>query len=180
MHIDVRGPHAEICPQRCTLRPVGGEKLGESLPAFSGVGLELVAGEQGSHSGRGSGTRYPFDVLEQKLRLQKPRHELQHGVVTSQDSDEVVELPVVSQAAGHMTVVSIDVHGGCRKTYRSRYERLARKIGGGAPAGAVFKNQRETGEILRPDTPGRDPRGWTVSVAGRSHASLPITQVRTI
>jgi len=34
---------------------------------------------------------------------------------------------------------------------------IARKIGGGAPAGAVFKNQRETGEVLRPDTPGRDP-----------------------
>jgi len=34
---------------------------------------------------------------------------------------------------------------------------IARKIGGNAPAGAVFKNQHETGEILRPDTPGRDP-----------------------
>jgi hypothetical protein len=34
---------------------------------------------------------------------------------------------------------------------------IARKIGGSAPAGAVFKDQRETGEILRPDTPGRDP-----------------------
>jgi hypothetical protein len=34
---------------------------------------------------------------------------------------------------------------------------IAKKIGGSAPAGAVFKNQRETGEILRPDTPGRDP-----------------------
>jgi len=34
---------------------------------------------------------------------------------------------------------------------------IARKIGGGAPAGAVFKSQRPTGEILRPDAPGRDP-----------------------
>jgi hypothetical protein len=34
---------------------------------------------------------------------------------------------------------------------------IARKIGGSAPAGAVFKNQHQTGEILRPDTPGRDP-----------------------
>jgi hypothetical protein len=34
---------------------------------------------------------------------------------------------------------------------------IARKIGGNAPAGAVFKDQRETGEILRPDAPGRDP-----------------------
>jgi hypothetical protein len=34
---------------------------------------------------------------------------------------------------------------------------IARKIGGNAPAGAVFKNQHQTGEILQPDTPGRDP-----------------------
>ena len=34
---------------------------------------------------------------------------------------------------------------------------IARKIGGSAPAGAVFKDQRQTGEVLRPDAPGRDP-----------------------
>ncbi|HBM76561.1 MAG TPA: hypothetical protein DD438_00510 [Verrucomicrobiales bacterium] len=35
--------------------------------------------------------------------------------------------------------------------------RIARKIGEGAPAGAVFKSRRRTGEILRPNSPGRDP-----------------------
>lgn len=34
---------------------------------------------------------------------------------------------------------------------------VAQKIGGGAPAGAVFKSRRWTGEIIRPDSPGRDP-----------------------
>ncbi len=34
---------------------------------------------------------------------------------------------------------------------------VARLIGSGAPLGAVFKNRRQTGEILRPDAPGRDP-----------------------
>ena len=34
---------------------------------------------------------------------------------------------------------------------------VARKIGGNAPAGTVFKDQRPTGEIIRPGTPGRDP-----------------------
>jgi lipoprotein-anchoring transpeptidase ErfK/SrfK len=34
---------------------------------------------------------------------------------------------------------------------------IAAKIGGGAPLGAVFHNRRPTGEILRPDAPGRDP-----------------------
>ncbi len=35
--------------------------------------------------------------------------------------------------------------------------KIARKIGGGAPNGAVFKSRRRTGEILRPNAPGRDP-----------------------
>ena len=35
--------------------------------------------------------------------------------------------------------------------------RIARKIGAGAPSGAVFKSRRPTGEILRPNSPGRDP-----------------------
>ena len=34
---------------------------------------------------------------------------------------------------------------------------VAQKIGDGAPLGAVFKGRRWTGEILRPNSPGRDP-----------------------
>lgn len=34
---------------------------------------------------------------------------------------------------------------------------VAKKIGDGAPLGAVFKDRRRTGEILAPDAPGRDP-----------------------
>jgi lipoprotein-anchoring transpeptidase ErfK/SrfK len=34
---------------------------------------------------------------------------------------------------------------------------IAAKIGGGAPIGAVFKHRQRTGEILRPNSPGRDP-----------------------
>jgi hypothetical protein len=34
---------------------------------------------------------------------------------------------------------------------------IAQKIGGGAPPGEVFKSRHPTGEILAPDTPGRDP-----------------------
>lgn len=35
--------------------------------------------------------------------------------------------------------------------------RIAKKIGGNAPSGAVFKNRRPTGEVLAPNSPGRDP-----------------------
>ena len=34
---------------------------------------------------------------------------------------------------------------------------VAKKIGGGAPTGMVFKSRRPTGEVLRPNAPGRDP-----------------------
>ncbi len=34
---------------------------------------------------------------------------------------------------------------------------VAEKIGGSAPSGAVFKDRRRTGEIVPPDSPGRDP-----------------------
>jgi lipoprotein-anchoring transpeptidase ErfK/SrfK len=34
---------------------------------------------------------------------------------------------------------------------------VAAKVGDGAPMGAVFKGRRFTGEIIRPNSPGRDP-----------------------
>lgn len=45
---------------------------------------------------------------------------------------------------------------GSRCTPLGRME-IAKKIGGGAPSGAVFKSRKRTGEILRPNAPGRDP-----------------------
>ncbi|MGL4400785.1 MAG: L,D-transpeptidase family protein [Luteolibacter sp.] len=34
---------------------------------------------------------------------------------------------------------------------------VAKKIGGNAPIGSVFKSRRRTGEVLQPNAPGRDP-----------------------
>ncbi len=34
---------------------------------------------------------------------------------------------------------------------------IAQKVGASAPSGAVFKDRRRTGEIIAPDSPGRDP-----------------------
>jgi len=44
-------------------------------------------------------------------------------------------------------------------TYKTPVGRLevAKKIGKGAPLGAVFKSRQQTGEVLKPDAPGRDP-----------------------
>jgi L,D-transpeptidase catalytic domain len=45
---------------------------------------------------------------------------------------------------------------GSRATPLGRME-VAKKIGTNAPLGAVFKSRRQTGEILKPNAPGRDP-----------------------
>ncbi|HJT81029.1 MAG TPA: L,D-transpeptidase [Chthoniobacterales bacterium] len=37
------------------------------------------------------------------------------------------------------------------------YLQVAQKIGDHAPSGAVFRNRRFTGEVLKPNAPGRDP-----------------------
>jgi len=34
---------------------------------------------------------------------------------------------------------------------------IARKFGNNAPSGEVFKDRKPTGEVVRPDSPGRDP-----------------------
>jgi lipoprotein-anchoring transpeptidase ErfK/SrfK len=45
---------------------------------------------------------------------------------------------------------------GSNRTPLGRLE-VARKIGDGAPTGMVFKSRRATGEVLKPNAPGRDP-----------------------
>ncbi len=45
---------------------------------------------------------------------------------------------------------------GSRRTPLGKLE-VAKKIGGNAPIGAVFKSRRRTGEVIRPNAPGRDP-----------------------
>lgn len=45
---------------------------------------------------------------------------------------------------------------GSKRTPLGKFE-VAQKIGAGAPAGAVFKSRKRTGEILKPNAPGRDP-----------------------
>ena len=45
---------------------------------------------------------------------------------------------------------------GSSRTPLGRME-VAKKIGKGAPSGAVFKSRRRTGEVIRPNAPGRDP-----------------------
>ncbi len=44
---------------------------------------------------------------------------------------------------------------GTNRTPLGKLE-VAKKVGGGAPTGAVFKSRKRTGQVIRPNTPGRD------------------------
>lgn len=50
---------------------------------------------------------------------------------------------------------------------------VAKKIGAGAPSGAVFKSRKRTGEVLKPNAPGRDPIVtrilWLKGLEGKTH-----------
>ena len=66
------------------------------------------------------------------------------------DGEPVKSYPVSTSKYG------LGSRAGSRRTPLGRMA-IAKKIGGGAPSGAVFKSRRRTGEILRPNSPGRDP-----------------------
>jgi lipoprotein-anchoring transpeptidase ErfK/SrfK len=50
----------------------------------------------------------------------------------------------------------LGAQSGSNRTPLGRME-VAKKIGNGEPTGMVFKSRRPTGEVLRPNAPGRDP-----------------------
>ena len=66
------------------------------------------------------------------------------------DGDPVKSYPVSTSKFG------LGSRSGSMRTPVGRMA-VAKKIGKGAPSGAVFKSRRRTGEVLRPNAPGRDP-----------------------
>lgn len=98
-------------------------------------GLVLVA--QGASAGTETPDRVIVSVREQKLML-------------VQDGANVATYPVSTSKFG------IGDRRGSMATPLG-FLQVAQKIGDHAPTGAVFHNRRFTGEILRPNTPGRDP-----------------------
>ena len=82
-----------------------------------------------------------------------------HRIVVSV-ADQALELRRREYVIGRYPVSTskfgIGDHPGYGGTPLGRLE-VARKIGDGAPLGAVFRDRRPTGEVLKPDAPGRDP-----------------------
>ena len=66
------------------------------------------------------------------------------------DSNKIAEYPVSTSKFG------VGDYLNSNATPLGRL-RVRKKIGSGAPSGAVFKSRRLTGEVLPVDAPGRDP-----------------------
>jgi lipoprotein-anchoring transpeptidase ErfK/SrfK len=82
-----------------------------------------------------------------------------HRVVVSV-ADQAMDVYAKNRLIAHYLVSTSKFGiGDSPGTYRTPLGELeiAKKIGSGAPAGAVFKDRRPTGEVLVPDAPGRDP-----------------------
>ena len=82
-----------------------------------------------------------------------------HRVVVSVPEQRLVVLDQGQPVASYPISTSkfaISDSPGSRGTPLGELE-IAKKIGDGAPSGAVFKSRQRTGEILPPNAPGRDP-----------------------
>jgi lipoprotein-anchoring transpeptidase ErfK/SrfK len=87
------------------------------------------------------------------------RVDLQHHVIVSVKDQRLALLDRGTLVATYPVSTSKYGLGDWLGSYRTPLGKLevAQKIGEGVPPGTVFKDRRQTGEILQPDAPGRDP-----------------------
>ncbi len=71
-------------------------------------------------------------------------------MVVLRDGRKIAEYPVSTSKFG-----TGDRFGSCATPLGEM--KIKKKIGDGQPSGAVFKHRQPTGEVLKPDAPGRDP-----------------------
>lgn len=85
--------------------------------------------------------------------------DVQHRVVISVKDQKLAVLDREIPVAVYPISTSKYGVGDWRGSYRTPIGELqvAKKIGDGMPAGAVFKDRRRTGEIVAVNAPGRDP-----------------------
>lgn len=83
----------------------------------------------------------------------------EHSIIVSVPEQKMIVLEDgvrVAEFAVSTSRFGLGDRTGSYRTPLGAFE-VAEKIGEGAPAGAVFKSRRRTGEVLRPNSQGRDP-----------------------
>lgn len=116
----------------------GSRKLRSLLIATCGLVAALGLSSCGSSQlGKDTRNKMIISVRDQKMLLVR-------------DGQPVKDYPVSTSKFG------VGDRPGSNRTPLGRMQ-VAKKIGGSAPHGAVFKSRRPTGEVLKPNAPGRDP-----------------------
>lgn len=115
-----------------------GRRGAPSLPSVGMLVVALLCGPSAAPNCRaaGSAPEIVVSVADQELAL------IARGKV-------IKRFPVSTSKFG-----TGDTVGSYRTPLGETF--VSAKIGGGLPAGAVIKNRNATGEIVRPDAPGRD------------------------
>lgn len=107
-----------------------------------------------SHFARGS-LALPVFLLFVSCATRDTRHQViisvpEQRMALLEDGQPIASYPVSTSKFG------LGDFRGSGQTPLGRLE-IAQKIGDSAPSGAVFKDRRPTGEVVQPDSPGRDP-----------------------
>lgn len=105
--------------------------------AFAAVALPALLGLSSCGTGKDTRNQMYVSVSDQRMLLVHDGKPVKAYVVST-------------------SKFGIGSRPGSNHTPLGRLE-VARKIGDGAPTGMVFKSRRPTGEILKPNAPGRDP-----------------------
>lgn len=108
------------------------------LNTLSGITVALLLGNcTNGNFGKDTQNKMIVSVRDQKLLLVR-------------DGTPVKSYKISTSKFG------IGDHPGSNRTPVGHLK-VAKKIGDSAPIGAVFKNRKPTGEVLKPNAPGRDP-----------------------
>jgi len=122
------------------------------------AGLSNVAGDTAAAGPNRFGARYCV-LLIAVLLASCAAPDTQHQIVVSTREQKLVLLNRGNMVATYPVSTSKFGLGdwrGSRFTPLGKLQ-IAQKIGDNAPSGAVFKDRRRTGEIVAPNSPGRDP-----------------------
>ena len=122
------------------------------------AGLSNVAGDTPAAGPNRFGARYCV-LLIAVLLASCAAPDTQHQIVVSTREQKLVLLNRGNMVATYPVSTSKFGLGdwrGSRFTPLGKLQ-IAQKIGDNAPSGAVFKDRRRTGEIVAPNSPGRDP-----------------------
>src|SRR5262245_54846211 len=122
------------------------------------AGLSNVAGDTPAAGPNRFGARYCV-LLIAVLLASCAAPDTQHQIVVSTREQKLALLKrgnVVAIYPVSTSKFGLGDWRGSRFTPLGKLQ-IAEKIGGNAPSGAVFKDRRRTGEIVAPNSPGRDP-----------------------